>query len=195
MVRATFDPGAKVRRIESKLESPATALRQIGALMVSESQRAFKAQAFGGKRWPPRSDVNLFGVLQDFALGRKKPPERRFQTRPALRDTGRLAQSIAFQLIGDSIVEVGTTVEYASVHQFGGQTKSVPITEALRKGLWSWLKRQGRELQRRIGWVLNRKFLGERLIGRVPKRPFVGITQTTRQNVRRAVGVEILEVR
>lgn len=192
--RATFRKGAKVERIENKLGNPQAALKQIGVLMVAESQRAFKDQSFGGREWAPRSDVNVFGIIADFAAG-KKPPARRFERRPALRDTGRLAASISFQLMGTNIVEVGTNLPYASVHQFGGAVESAPITAELQKALWSWLKRQSLQLKRRLGFLLNKKFTGTKLVGEVPARRFVGITRQTREYVRRAVGVEIMEVR
>lgn len=192
--RATFRKGAKVERIENKLGNPQAALKQIGVLMVAESQRAFKDQAFNGVKWLPRSDVNLFGIIADFAAG-KKPPARRFERRPALRDTGRLAASINFQLVGTNVVEVGTNVPYASVHQFGGPVESATITAEMQKSIWAWLKRQSVQLKRRLGFILNKKFTNTKLAGEVPARKFVGITRQTREYVRRAVGVEIMEVR
>lgn len=190
--RATFDPGDKLRRIAGKLEDPQGALTKIGAMMVAESQRAFKAQEFGGRKWPERAPVNIFGIIADFAAGKKAPPARRFESRPALRDTGRLASSIAFRVSGDT-VEVGTTVEYAGVHQKGGKVESKPLTSAVRTALWAWLKKQARPLQRRIGWVLNKKFIDQKLTQKVPARKFLGITDKTRAMVRGIVGVEIME--
>lgn len=191
--RTTFKKGEKVSRIERKLGNPSAALKQIGALMVSESQRAFKLQEFGGKRWDPRAPVNVFGIIADFHAGKRKPPARRFEPRPALRDTGRLASSIAFRVVGDT-VEVGSNLPYASVHQTGGEVESKPITQTVRTNLWAWLKKQSKDLKRRIGWVLNPKFKDKTIKGEVPARPFVGITKQTREFVREAVGVSIMEV-
>jgi len=190
--RVTFKKGAKVERIERKLADTGAALKQIGTLMVAESQRAFKQQQFGATRWDQRAPINVFGIIADFHEGKRKPPARRFERRPALRDTGRLAQSIAFKVLGDT-VEVGTNVEYASVHQRGGETESKPITDQLRRNLWKWLKTQGSDIKRRMGWVLNAKFRGQTLKQQVPARPFIGITTETRKAVRRVVGVEIME--
>lgn len=190
--RAAFDPGDKLRRIAGKLEDPQGAPAKIGAMMVAESQRAFKAQEFGGRKWSERAPVNIFGIIADFSAGKKAPPARRFESRPALRDTGRLASSIAFRVSGDT-VEVGTTVEYAAVHQKGGKVESKPLTSAVRTALWAWLKKQARPLQRRIGWVLNKKFIDQKLTQKVPARKFLGITDKTRAMVRGIVGVEIME--
>jgi phage gpG-like protein len=176
MTRATFEQGAKLKRIGNKLVDPSKALKQIGVTMVAESQASFKAQRFGRK-----------------AQGRRKPPARRFQTRPALRDTGRLANSIAFQVKG-KIVEVGTNVPYASLHNFGGVSKSEKISGTVRKNLWAWLKKQNKDLKGRLGWLLNRKFKDQKLEQKVPKRQFVGVTLQTRKAIKKTIGVEIMEV-
>lgn len=193
MSRVTFEQGAKMRRMSGKLADPSVALKQIGVMMVAESQASFKAQSFGNRKWRERGKVNVFGIISDFAQGRRKPPARRFETRPALRDTGRLANSIAFAVKGRT-VEVGTTVPYASLHNFGGVSKSEKITPQIQQGIWSWLKKQNRELKRRLGWLLNSKFENQQLEMRVPKRQFVGVTMQTRKAIRKTIGVEIMEV-
>ena len=191
--RVTFKKGAKVERIEKNLADPHAALKKIGVLMVAESQRAFKEQQFGAKKWDQRAPVNVFGIIADFHAGRTKPPDRRFDQRPALRDTGRLASSIAYQVTGN-VVEVGTNLDYAAVHQTGGETESKPLTETVQKKLSRWLKRQSTELQRRLGWLTDEERRGDTLTQTVPARPFIGITDDTRKKVKKAVGVEIMEV-
>jgi phage gpG-like protein len=195
MARATFRRGAKVDRWLRNLESPAAALKKIGALMAAESQAAFRNQSFGDKPWAPRSDVNVFGIIADFAQGRRQPPQRRFEKRPALQDTGRLAASITFRMVDPKTVEVGSNLPYAGVHHRGGKVESQPISERVRKGLWKWLKKQDKGLKRRLGWILNRKFAGKTLTMEVPARPIVGITKQTIADVREAVGVSIMEAR
>ncbi len=193
MARATFRPGAKVGRIERKLDNPTPILKQIGALMLSESQEAFRAQKFDRKKWTPRAPVNVFGVISDFAQGRKAPLARRFERTPVLSDTGRLRASISFRLLGTRAVEVGSNVKYAAVHQTGGPTESEKLTPTVRKALWRWLRQQGLEMRRRLGWLLNKKFAGQTIKGEVPARPFVGITRQTIKDVRAVIGVEISE--
>lgn len=194
MTKATFVKGAKMERWEKALENPQKALKQIGVLMVAESQRSFREQQHGRNKWKSRSDVNVFGIISDFSTG-SKPPQRRFERRPALKDTGRLAGSIAFKVNGRASVEVGTNLDYASVHNFGGAVESEPITKSVQRALNKWLKPKDKGLKLRLGFLLNKKLTGETLKGEVPARPFVGITKETIEDVREVVGVEIMEVR
>lgn len=198
-----YQPGDKLLRIRQKLVDPTPALKQIGAVISAESQGAFKKQAFGGQKWEPRAPINVFGILADFAAGKKEPPARRFQDRPALRDTGRLGASIAWRIDGDAVV-IGTNLDYASAHQFGGEVKSATITAAMQTAMAAWIKRKGRgkteaavaraSMKRGLGWLLNKKFTGKQLVGKVPARPFVGITKQGARDIRKIIGVEILEV-
>jgi len=191
MPATNFEPGARLMRLGADLENPTRALKQIGALMVAESQRGFVDQQFGGVRWPERAPVNVFGALADFAEGRSEPKPRRFDRRPALADSGRLRGSIAWKIVGSDVVEVGTNLPYAAVHQSGGETESVPITSDLRGRLLAWLRGAPRSLRRLFGRALARGAVGQRLRQQVPARPFVGITARTREAIRRVVGVEI----
>lgn len=193
MTRVTFDEGAKVRRIRANLQDPSKALAQVGVLMVAESQAAFRNQKFGDKKWDQRAPVNVFGVIADFHQGRKKPVGRRFDRRPALVDTGRGRKSIAFQVRGNG-VDVGTNVDYMKVHQTGGKVESKPITKNVRRLLWSWLKNQGVAMKRRLGWLLNKKFVDTSIEGKVPPRPFIGVTKETVRNIEKVVQRTIMEV-
>jgi phage gpG-like protein len=193
MSSVTFRKGDKVRRIERNLGGPKDALKQIGAMMVAESQQAFRRQRLTKKRWPARARINVFGIISDFAMGRKKPPGRRFDRRPALVDTGRLRASIAFRAVGSKIVEVGTNLPYAAAHQKGGEVESEQITEDVQKALYSWLRGAGKQHKKKLGWLLNKKFRGTRLSMRVPQRKFVGVTDRTRRDVKKIVGVYIME--
>jgi phage gpG-like protein len=92
------------------------------------------------------------------------------------------------------IVEVGTNVPYASLHNFGGVSKSEKISGTVRKNLWAWLKKQNKDLKGRLGWLLNRKFKDQKLEQKVPKRQFVGVTLQTRKAIKKTIGVEIMEV-
>lgn len=195
MVRATFKRGAKVARWERKLDNPTAALKQIGALMLAESQGAFKRQRFGKVAWKPRGVPNVFGIIADLHKGSKEPPKRRFEPRPALRDTGRLSGSISFKLKGKNSIEVGSNLPYASVHQKGGKVESMPVTEKVQKALWKWLKNKGSAWKDDLGWLLNKKFRNKKLEGTVPARPFVGITRLTRRDVKEVVGVSIMEAK
>lgn len=195
MPRVTFKKGGKITRIEKNLKSLRTALTQVGVIMVAESQKAFRDQSFGGKKWPARAVPNVYGIIADFAAGKKKPPDRRFEKRPALMDTGALARSIAFRLSGANAVIVGTQLKYASAHQYGGKIESEKLTPPVRKALWAWLKRQSKDLKQKLGWLLNKKLKGKSLKGTVQARPFIGVTAATRRTVKKLVGVTIMEVK
>jgi phage gpG-like protein len=191
---ASFKKGGKLTRWERNFENPRDALKQIGVLMVAESQGAFKQQKHGSKKWKGRAPVNVYGILADFAAGKNKPPKRRFDTRPALRDTGRLSASIAFKVYGRTSVAVGTNLPYAAVLNFGGKIESVPITAGLQTALGKWLKKQSDKLRDRLGFLMNPDFEGETLKGEVEPRRFIGITKQTIEDVREVVRVEIMEV-
>ena len=192
---ATFDEGDKVRRWKRNLDNPSAALKQIGALMVAESQRAFKLQQFGEEGWEPRGVPNVFGIISDFHQGTPEPPQRRFEKRPALKDKGGLAASIAFKLLGTKVVEVGSKKDYAGKLHKGGQVESEEITEQVQDLLGRWLKGKGSEHKERLGRLLNKRYLGETLKMEVPERPIVGVTKQTHADVREAVGVRIFEIR
>lgn len=195
MTRATFDVGAKMRRWKEACANPRPALKQIGALMVAESQRAFREQKHGADAWDARAAVNVYGIIADFAQGRSKPPQRRFERRPALSDTGRLRRSIAYRTASQRSVIVGSNLPYAATHQYGGRIESEVITPSLRRALWKWLKKQDAGLKRQLGWLLNKKFQGERLSGEVEARPFVGVTRRTKRDILETVGVVVWEVK
>jgi len=187
----TVDPGDKVRRVQANLSNPDKILKQIGALMVAESQEAFAQQKFAGKQWQPRKVPNVFALIADFAAG-KKPPARRFEARPALRDTGRLAASIAFRVAGNA-TEVGTNLPYAATLNDGGETQSEKITEAVQQNLWKWLKGAGKQWHKQLGWLLNKRFRDQRLTATIRPRQFVGLSEQTIADINETIGAEIAQ--
>lgn len=191
---ADVDKGAKVERWERNLENPGAALRQVGAMMVSESQAAFRAQRLGDTEWDERRPINILGIIADFHEGKKDPPARRFERRPALRDTGRLASSIAFRLVGTEVVEVGSNLPYAALHHHGGTAESKPINQQVRTLLADFLRRR-KQYRKGLGWILNQKFEGKTIRQKVPARPIVGITKQTIADVQEAVAVKIMEAK
>lgn len=195
MAEGEFDRGAKVRRWEKALENPHAALKQIGLLMVSESQRAFRDQKFGGKTWKERRNPNVFGIIADFAAGKSKPPARRFESRPAGRDTGALASSIAYKIVSADTVEVGSNLAYAGKIHAGGKTESEKITKSVQESIWRWLKGSGKAYKKRLGWLLNPKFTDKTLTANLPARPFVGLTKQTQKDVRRVIGAVLMEAK
>jgi len=193
-----FDEGDRIRRIRQALGNPQAALKAIGALMMSESRNAFRAQKFGNVEWAPRSVPNRFAVLMDFSQGgTTKPPARRFQPRPALVNrggAGGLQSTIAFRLVGNDTVEVGTNLPYASVHQFGGTTESVQITETIQEKLKKWLKGSGKKWESFFRKYTLPSWLGKKDEQTVPARPFIGVNEQTREDIEEAIGIHIYEV-
>ena len=190
--RTGVDIGEKIPRIERNLDNPVAALSQIGAMMVAASQRAFKEQSYDGDSWAPRAAVNVFGIIADFHAG-KNPPARRLQRRPALRDTGRLASSIAFKVAGKT-VEVGSSLEYAGKLFKGGPIESKPVTESVQALLADWLDRKPQDLKDKLGFLLSEKMTGQTLKSEVPARRFLGLTDELMRDVKETLGVKILEV-
>ena len=197
MAGAKVDKGGKVTRWFGGLDRPEKALKQIGALLLAASQKSFKAQAWEGKPWRERRVPNVFGIIADFSqAGRTTPPKRRFEARPVLRDTNRLAQTLAFRLIGQHTVEVGSSMDYAGVHNFGGRIESKPITQTVQDKLLKFLKsKNGQRWQSRLIFLTLPGMKGKTLKGKVPPRQFVGLTKTIQQDIEKAVGLQIFESR
>lgn len=139
----------------TRLRRPTAAAKQVGALLVRTSQKAFRAQALGDFHWKPRSVyarspasgkkylVNIAGMLADFRQG-KQPPERRFTATPALVDTNELRRSIASkETVAEYRAEVvvGSVRPYAGKHQ-GGGVENIPITQSMKAALAKWMKAQ-----------------------------------------------------
>jgi len=155
-------------------------LNAAGALLVRTSQQSFVDQRLGDKVWPhryqyrdPEPFVNVAGVVADFRMGRTRPPNRRFERRPALSDTGRLRQSVSYRVFGGDSVEAGSAVPYAAKHQHGGK-ETQPIDVSTKERLWAWLKGQDKPMKQRLGFLLNKNVT--ELETKVHKRPFVGVT-------------------
>lgn len=175
-------------------------LDQIGALALARAQRAFREQRGPGGAWPPRGVPNIAGIVADLASG-GSIKSRRFDARPALRDTGRLLGSLAFRRIASNAIEVGTTVPYASLHQRGGESSQrVPrsIIEPLarflrrtrkagRKAGASQASRDRNDAAKRLGFLFHLARTGAPLITRVPARRFIGVTDEDRAEYERVV--------
>lgn len=138
---------ARTRRL---IENPTGLMKQLGALMVAQSGKAFDESRLGEYEWPKRYPnmgdgehfVNIAGIVSDFAQG-KEPPLRRFQSRPPLIDTGWLRrtmkdQSKSMHLISRFEVEVGTTDPRGAKHQWGGQDEQF-VTDVVRENLAKFL--------------------------------------------------------
>lgn len=167
----------KLTRIRKRLEDPTVLLRQIGVVVAKNAQKSFVEQSFGSDSWSPRykgtragaePSINIAGALQDFTDGKRKPKNRRFQTTPALMDTGLLRRSLgvsnSVKRVSSHAVVVGVFGKaefYAPYQQFGG-TRKTPVTEGALDNYSYWMKGL-KEKRRSIGtydksskkWVAN----------------------------------------
>lgn len=166
----TVDGGQGLRVISSKLGDPSEALDGIGAYLTSQTQKAFREQRRGDAVWPGRMNPNVPGIVSDLNRG-STPPGRRFSDRPALVDTGRLRASFSWRRRGRSEVVVGTQLDYAAVHQRGGNV-DVVLTPTGRANLREFL-RDRKDLRPALGWLFQRP----RFTVRVRPRPFLAITR------------------
>lgn len=140
---ASFDPGPRLRALAELLERPRGILEAIGGFIVKESGKAFREQRLGNFPWKPRVNPNWPALLRDAEKGAAKPPQRRFQERPALMDTGLLARSIAHRVVSNTDVEVGVAgvaKAYGDKHQVGGEVETAIVTKAIQHRIWLWIK-------------------------------------------------------
>lgn len=158
-------------RLTRILASPVVILKRIGALVTSRSQRRFNEQTDAeGTAWPERWTPNIPGIIDDLQRG-SSIKARRFEPRPVLLDTGRLRQSINWQLRSVNEVEIGTNVPYASTHQFGLE-RSIPVTDKVKTSLAAWLKTSvGNPWRPSLSWLLNK----DQIDFTVLRREFIGI--------------------
>lgn len=185
-----FDEGDKVRKWILALDKPERALKQVGVLMVAESQAAFKKQTFGRKKWDARAPINVYGLIADFSLP-KTPPGRRFDNRPALVDTGQLRRTIDYDFLGAKEIEVGSNLDYSGVLNFGGPIESKPITEAVQSRIARWLKTQTGTIRSKLSWLVFPSMTGKTLKGEVAPRPFVGLTDQTVEDIIEVLGDDL----
>lgn len=168
--------------MRERARDPQDLLNLVGLFMVGRTQQAFRDQGRGGISWPGRAVPNRIGILRDLEAGRR-PPERRFEARPAGIDTGRLRASIAYRVQGDSTVVVGSNLPYASDVQ-RGSTVSISVTGSLRTALAEWLKsldgERKKQMRSAFGWL----FRAGVFTSSVPARPFVMVTDDDRKQIR-----------
>lgn len=159
----------------------------VGAFLVSESQKAFSEQKLGEFEWLPRYPsqadpfVNFAAVL-DRANEGIAPDANDFERRPALiGHSGDLSRRTAFTVSEPDTVTVGNNMEYASLHQFGGET-SFPVNQVARDCLKHWCATTGRDHPAK-----HKVFLLSYLHNwsqSVIQRPFIGVTPQGAADIR-----------
>jgi len=202
-----------IRILKGRLLKPDEVLKKIGALALADAQKAFDDQALGSEAWPERypnqsrGKVNVAGIVADFIAGKRNPPGRRFEARPAGIDSGMLRRSLtpskALTLDGNAVV-VGSTQPNASIVQWGGETEQ-PISKSVKALLADYLRGSRRRIKRakkvsqpltmkdamiqRLGFLFQLKSLKTK----VAARPYLGLTPELAEKITILVEAEITE--
>lgn len=213
-MRFTIDFNVKglgdLARLRRELEDTSPLMKQLGAIMVSASQKAFREQRYGGEKWAPRypnqglPKFNVAGALADFKSGRRSPKPVRFDDRPALVDEGMrggLWGSISSRVDGPFTVSVGTSKTYASLMQEGG-TSIISYDNATKERILDWLyTKRNRPIPGKVKKATPRagrwdyvKYLRpltakgrNALVTRVNPRPFLGIHEQLAEDMLRTI--------
>lgn len=188
---AELDEGTRLKALDDRIKKQRAVLDKIGFMVSQDSRKNFRRGGFGEKPWEPRSVPNVPGILSDLQAG-SKPKERRWKPGTTLVDTGALRDSISYRVISDDTVEIGTSLDYASLHQFGGET-TIQITNEMKRLLAEYfrgLSKQLRRERREIGWLFQR----DSQTFQIPQRKFLGVTPQMRKKVNELVAKTIAEM-
>ena len=181
-----IEKGAGVK-LATRLGDMSGVLDSIGAYLTSQTQRAFRDQSRGGDSWPGRMNPNVPGIVRDMNAG-KNPPKRRFRSKPALSDTGRLRQSITWKVRGHRTVVVGSALPYAATHQLGGISEVV-LSSTGRSNLAEWLReKKNKKYRKELGWL----FSVPRFMVKVRARPFLAVTAKDEREIQELVDSHLL---
>jgi len=181
-------------RIRAALKDTRKVMSRIGETMEAASFRAFDEQAFGDFKWPARYPdqpppfLNVAGAIADFAKGATAPKARRFQNRPALIDTGALSTSPKSRVVGNRVVEVGSTHPAAASHQWG-LPSSQPVDQATKNRIARWLLKKGKPYRNKLAPVLMPSVSSWGT--KVAQRPFLGVPHDLEPEIQSIVETEI----
>ena len=109
-----------------------------------------------------------------------------------MEDTGGLKGSITYEVSNGSVA-VGSNKGYADKHQRGGPVSSAPITKAVQGLIKDWLRGAGKPWAPVFRKYTKPKWTGKSIQGSVPARPFVGLTDQTREDINELLGAHLME--
>ncbi|WEO73777.1 phage virion morphogenesis protein [Agrobacterium vitis] len=163
-----------LNRLVTISENPAEVMGDVAAYMLTSTQQRFEREIGpDGQKWQP-----LKGRTASARAGRGRKLRG---SDHILRDTGRLYNSLTSSADATSAT-VGTNVEYAAIHQFGGVIKQGERTQKLS------LKRiRGSKKVRFVkagtkGAIEREATIGARDIT-MPARPYLGINDADRDEI------------
>ena len=95
-----------LQQLVDNVDNPSPALREIGEELVESTKQRFASKTDpDGKGWKDNSAATIARKGRDF---------------PLTGETGLLGEQIHYNLIGSDELEVGSSMEYAAMQQFGG---------------------------------------------------------------------------
>ena len=124
---------AALRRLRERTADLTPALEKIGERLVKSTQARFAtATAPDGTPWAANSAVTISRYLgltkgnykKDGSLS-KKGEARQSGKKPLTGETRALGSQIHYQVTGN-VLEVGSSMEYAAMQQFGGRKADFP---------------------------------------------------------------------
>ena len=96
----------KLTKLQEKVQDLTPVMRQIGYTLIDIVEQNFETESFLGRPWKPLAEST-----------KRQKAKRGYEK--ILQNRGTLAESIDFVATKDKLI-LGTNVEYAAIHQFGG---------------------------------------------------------------------------
>lgn len=133
---------AELVRLEGRLKDISPALMEVGEDMIARMKGRFATSTDpNGAAWAPLAQSTVTGYLaskkgsyrQDGALS-ALGQARRANRRPLIGETGALSSQLFWDISGGTL-EVGSTMPYAPIQNFGGTTKPHDIVPRYKKAL------------------------------------------------------------
>jgi len=124
---------AALARLTAGLRSPAPLYKAIGEDLVQSTKDRF-ASSTGpdGQRWAPNSEATFLAFVDKFTKTTRKDGRLNAKgagvvmgKKPLVGESGSLSSQIFYNLIPGGL-EVGSTMEYAAMQQFGGTIADWP---------------------------------------------------------------------
>ena len=96
----------KLTKLQEKVQDLTPVMCQIGYTLIDTVEQNFETESFLGRPWHPLAEST-----------KRQKAKRGYEK--ILQNRGTLAESIDFVATKDKLI-LGTNVEYAAIHQFGG---------------------------------------------------------------------------
>lgn len=159
---------AAFSKLTNRTSDPRPALRSVGEFLLLRTQERFDSEVDPeGKSWAPLAASTL----------------RSKRNRKILTESTALRRSIVYR-VSDAGVEIGTNIDYASIHQFGGAIAQAARTRTLnfridRDGKSRFAKKKRANFQQDVQ-------VGSRTVV-IPRREFLGVSERDREEIARIV--------